>query len=105
MSRAINLNLSEELVRQACETVGAEISVLEKLEPSGIRLVCTSAEGANAVRHKLRTKVIDGPVRRSRIFAGGMQPYSAHDRTAATTESRDKPRRQSDAARDSLWRS
>jgi hypothetical protein len=105
MSRAMNINLSEELVRQACQAVGAEISVLEKLEPTGIRLVCTSAEGATAVRHKLRTKMIEGPVKRSRIFAGGMQPYSAHDRTAATSERRDAPRRNSDSSRDSLWRS
>jgi hypothetical protein len=105
MSRAMNINLSEDQVRQACEAVGAEISVIEKLEPSGIRLVCTSSEGATAVRHKLRTKMIDGPVRRSRIFAGGMQPYSAPDKGGPTGERRDAPRRPSDSSRDSLWRS
>ena len=71
MSRAMNINLSEEQVRQACDAVGAEISVIEKLEPSGIRLVCTSSEGATAVRHKLRTKMIDGPVKITRERARG----------------------------------
>jgi hypothetical protein len=34
-----------------------------------------------------------------------MQPYSAHDRTAATSDRRDTPRRNTDSSRDSLWRS
>lgn len=98
MSRAINLDLTEAAVRQACEDVDVQISVIELLEPSGVRLVCASTNGAATVRHKLRANVIDGPIKRSRIFEGGMQPYNANapdafDRLRRRLPSRDLIRR------------
>jgi len=78
MSRAINLDLTEAAVRQACDEADVQISVIESLEPSGIRLVCSSANGAAALRHKLRAKVIEGPIKRSRIFKAGMQPFNGN---------------------------
>jgi hypothetical protein len=91
MSRAINLNLTEAAVRKACNDVDVEISVIEALEPSGIRLVCSSANGAAAVRHKLRTSVIDGPVKRSRMFQGGMQPFAQDAPAEPRRVKRDSP--------------
>jgi len=77
MSRVLLLNLSEAEAIKACENLDVRISVLEKLESGGVRLVCVTADGAASMRHKLRTKLIDGPVRRSRVYARGMQPFSS----------------------------
>jgi hypothetical protein len=75
MSRVLLLNISEAEAAKACGDQDVAISVLEKLDSGGVRLVCVSADGAAAMRHKLRTKLIDGPVKRSRVYARGMQPY------------------------------
>jgi hypothetical protein len=68
MSRALLVNQSEEAVTKACARFDVEISVLETLDSGGVRLVCVSSEGAALMRRKLRAKLIDGPVVRSRIF-------------------------------------
>ena len=88
MSRVLLLNMSEAEATKACDNQDVAISVLEKLESGGVRLVCVSADGAAAMRHKLRTKLIDGLVKRSRAFAGGMQPYHA---PAVAQEPRSRP--------------
>ena len=75
MSRVLLLNLNEAEATKACRDLDVAISVLEKLESGGVRLVCVSVDGATAMRRKLRTKLIDGPVKRSRVFNRGMQPY------------------------------
>lgn len=74
MSRALLLNVSEPEARKACADFDIEISVVEKLESGGVRLVCASGGGAARLRHKLRTKIIEGPVKRSLVFSRGMQP-------------------------------
>jgi hypothetical protein len=75
MSRAMNLNVTEAYVVQLCKDLDIEISTIEKLESDGVRLVCASAGGAALLRYKLEDKLINGLVKRSRVFAGGMQPY------------------------------
>jgi hypothetical protein len=77
MSRVLLLKINEAEATKACGDQDVAISVLEKLDSGGVRLVCVSADGAAAMRHKLRTKLIDGPVTRSRVFSRGMQPYHA----------------------------
>ncbi len=77
MSRVLLLKLSEAEATKACGDLGVGISVIETLDSGGVRLVCASAVGAASMRHKLRAKLIDGPVRRSRIFSKGMQPFSS----------------------------
>jgi hypothetical protein len=78
MSRVLLLNLNEAEARKACADQGVSISVIERLDSGGVRLVCVSADGAAAMRRKLRTKLIDGPVTRSRVFSRGMQPYHSN---------------------------
>lgn len=78
MSRVLLLNLSEAEAEKACAALDVAISVMERLESGGVRLVCVSADGAAAMRHKLRSKLIDGPVKRSRVFSRGMQPYHSN---------------------------
>jgi hypothetical protein len=46
------------------ENVG--VSAIERLTSGGVRLVCTSSEGAARVRRKLKSYVIAGPVTRER---------------------------------------
>ena len=77
MSRVLLLNLTEAEATKTCGDQGIGISVLEKLDSGGVRLVCVSADGAARMRHKLKAKLIDGPVTRSRIFSKGMQPFSS----------------------------
>jgi len=77
MSRVLLLKLNEAEATKACSDQDVAISVIETLDSGGVRLVCVSADGAAAMRHKLRTKLIDGPVTRSRVFSRGMQPFQA----------------------------
>jgi hypothetical protein len=76
MSRVLLVNQSEEAVTKACARFDVEISVLETLPSGGVRLVCVSSDGAALMRRKLRAKLIDGPVVRSRIFSRGAAPQT-----------------------------
>jgi hypothetical protein len=76
MSRVLLLQLTEDEAAKGCVTHDVEVSVIEPLESGGVRVVCASSGGAALLRHKMRTKLIDGPVTRSRIFAKGMQPFA-----------------------------
>lgn len=64
MSRAMNLSLTEAVVRSRCDSAGVAISALESLPTGGTRLVCTREEGADEMRVKLRTSIIEGKVAR-----------------------------------------
>jgi hypothetical protein len=70
MSRGLLLNLSEAEAIKACGEQGVAISVIEKLDSGGVRLVCLSTDGAAAMHHMLRAKLITGSVKRSRAFSG-----------------------------------
>ena len=76
MSRVLLVNQSEEAVTKACARFDVAISVIETLDSGGVRLVCVTAGGAAIMRRKLRSKLLDGPVVRSRIFTRGAQPYT-----------------------------
>lgn len=65
MSRALNLKMSESAVVKHCRDRQIGISVLEALPDGGVRLVCSSADGAEQVRDNLRRHVMNGDVRRT----------------------------------------
>lgn len=63
-SRAMNLALDEDAIRERCKTWGVAISAIEPLPRGGTHLVCTTIEGADEVRRKLGKHLIAGTVRR-----------------------------------------
>jgi hypothetical protein len=65
MSRAINLNLTEDDARQQCSTRSIGISAIEKLPDGGVRLVCMSSEGAALLRRRLKSQIISDTARRT----------------------------------------
>jgi len=66
MSRVVHLNLDEGVVVIRCMSENVGVSAIERLTSGGVRLVCTSSEGAARVRRKLKSYVIAGPVTRER---------------------------------------
>jgi len=71
MSRCINLQLSEAEVRKHCTQRDIGVSVIEPLTSGGVRLVCTSGDGAEQIRRGLKTKIIAGEIIRTRIRPRG----------------------------------
>lgn len=65
MSRAINLNLTEDQVRAAVRQHAAAITAIEPLFPLGTRVVLMSADDAAAMRRALKTHIIEGTVSRT----------------------------------------
>ena len=63
----MNLSLAESTVREHCRTNSVEVSALEVLPRGGVRLVCASADGAELIRKKLKSKLIAGEVERTRL--------------------------------------
>lgn len=68
MSRAMNLSLAEAKVRSLCDKSGVSISAIEPLPDGGSHLVCTTADGAEEIRTKLKKYVIEGRVRRTPFY-------------------------------------
>lgn len=68
MSRALNVNATESEISAICLALGVNTTAMEMLLPSGTRVVCQSSEGALALRKKLKTKLIDGEIKRSPRF-------------------------------------
>lgn len=68
MSRAININETEASITETCKQLSITISAIEPLLSGGTRVVCASSDGALALRRKLKSKLLDGPVRRSPLF-------------------------------------
>ena len=66
MSRALHLNMDEGAVVARCLAEHVGISAIERLPAGGIRLVCMSADGAEVIRKKLKSKLINGDVVRER---------------------------------------
>lgn len=66
MSRAMNLTLSEGEVLAVCQTAKVGVSAIETLPQGGVRLVCMSMDGADTMRRKLKTRLIQGEVVRAR---------------------------------------
>ncbi|MGV3482526.1 MAG: hypothetical protein ACO1O3_21425 [Sphingobium sp.] len=68
MSRAINLDATQDAVVAACTVAKIEISVIEPLMSGGTRVVCMTRDGADTLRRTMKAKLIDGRVQRSPIF-------------------------------------
>jgi hypothetical protein len=66
MSRTIFLSLNESEVVARCQAEKVGVSVIERLPGGGVRLVCMSSDGAERIRTKLRTKLIQGDPQRAR---------------------------------------
>jgi hypothetical protein len=60
----LNMSVSEATARCTSEKVG--ISALEALPNGGVRLVCSSSDGADIIRAKCKSKLISGEVIRER---------------------------------------
>ena len=67
MSRAININMSENAVLDRCRTEEIGVSAIEALPSGGVRLVCMSGDGAATLRRVLKSKLINGDVKRERF--------------------------------------
>jgi hypothetical protein len=67
MSRAFNLAMTEAEVVKHCADKSIAISALEALPDGGMRLVCMSGYGAAQIRSKLKSRIMQGEVRRERF--------------------------------------
>ena len=70
MSRALNLDASQEDVLATCARKNAPITQIEVLASGGTRVVLQSADDAAAIGRLYKGKIITGPVQRapSRLF-------------------------------------
>lgn len=68
MSRAMNVNVSPEEVRDTCLQYHIATTAIEALLPAGTRVVCQTSEGADALRKRLKSRLIEGAVKRSPRF-------------------------------------
>ncbi|MFM6932411.1 MAG: hypothetical protein ACKOUT_09235 [Novosphingobium sp.] len=68
MSRAMNLKLSEAIVRKRCTEGGVMISAIEPLPSGGTHLVCMTGPGAETMRDMLADHLITGIVKRFPFF-------------------------------------
>jgi len=64
MSRAINLNLTEDTITTFCRKAGVAISAIEELPAGGTHVVCVTIEGADEVRAKFKKYIVLGRVKR-----------------------------------------
>ena len=67
MNRVINLAMAADAVVKHCGKKSIDISVIEALPEGGIRLVCSSMDGAELVRAALRRHVMKGDPRREKF--------------------------------------
>jgi hypothetical protein len=67
ISRAFNLAMTEADVVKHCADKSIAISVLEALPDGGTRLVCMNSHGAAKIQAKLKTRIIQGSVRREQF--------------------------------------
>lgn len=67
----MNLALEKSVVTRRCHSAGVEISATETLPSGGTRLICTTLDGADAMRAKLRKHLLDSGEKR---FPFGLPP-------------------------------
>ncbi|HKC03399.1 MAG TPA: hypothetical protein VKC17_08855 [Sphingomicrobium sp.] len=67
MSRAFNLSMTEADVIKHCADKSIAISVIEALPGGGTRLVTMNGHGAAQIQAKLKTRIIQGEVRREQF--------------------------------------
>lgn len=66
MSRAMLLSMSEADVVAKCLEAKVGVSAIERLLSGGVRLVCMSGAGADLIRKKLKSHLIQGEAIRER---------------------------------------
>ena len=66
MSRVIFLKLDEGEVIARCLKENVGVSAIERIPTGGVRLVCSSVDGAATMRAKLKSQLIAGDVVRER---------------------------------------
>jgi hypothetical protein len=71
MDRALFLDMPEGEVVAKCLAANVGISVIERLPEGGVRLVCTSMDGAEAMRRKLKSRLFKGDVARTALRPAG----------------------------------
>jgi hypothetical protein len=64
MSRVLFVSMDEGDVVSSCLAAKVGISAIEHLPAGGVRLVCMSSDGANAMRKKLKRHLITANVDR-----------------------------------------
>jgi hypothetical protein len=64
MSRALYLSMEESDVVLKCEAARVGISAIERLPKGGVRLVCMGAHGAEVMRSKLKSYLINDATER-----------------------------------------
>jgi len=69
MSRAICINDTVDAITEFCDKNSMGISVIEPLQSGGTRVVMNNSADAETMRRRMKTKVIDGPVVRSPLYA------------------------------------
>lgn len=65
MSRVLLVALDEDQVVAKCASEKVGISVIERLPAGGVRLVCSSGDGAARMTRKLKSHLIKEPVVRT----------------------------------------
>jgi hypothetical protein len=66
MSRVILLSMSEGEAVAKCLEAKVGVSAIERLMTGGVRLVCMSADGAETIRKKFKSRIIKGEAIRER---------------------------------------
>ncbi len=64
MSRAMNVSMPQAGVLASCTKAGVSVSAVEELPSGGTHLVCTTGEGAEEMRGRLKAHLIQGRVKR-----------------------------------------
>ena len=67
MSRAINLQMTEDEARAQCANRSIGISAIERLPEGGVRLVCMSVEGAALLRRRLKALILSDEAKRNSL--------------------------------------
>jgi hypothetical protein len=63
-TRGVNISAPVETVHQLCAKKGASISATERLADGGTRVVMTTMDGAETVRHAFRDKLLPRDAKR-----------------------------------------
>jgi hypothetical protein len=75
MNRVVHLSLDEGVVVIRCLSEKVGLSAIESLPGGGVRLVCSSSDGAERIRRKLKAYVIEGEVTRDPHRPGRPSAY------------------------------
>lgn len=62
MSRAININAAEAHIVATCKKFGIEISMIERLDSGGTRIVLKNAADTLSIAKAYDSKVLTGPI-------------------------------------------